>query len=191
MKLHYMGKYNMDPESIPTKPHRPNCVKFKEPENSEELSKIASTISLVVLVICCIPLAFYDLRGLFSNLIIATLIMWLTLFPHEIIHALCFTEDVYLFTNLKQGMLFVAGPEDMSKARFVFMSLLPSIVFGLIPYVVFFFNPSLILLGVCGAVNLSCGGGDYLNVYNAITQMPKGARTYLYKFSSYWYIPEK
>lgn len=25
---------------------------------------------------------------------------------------------------------------------------------------------------------------------NAVTQMPKGARTYMHKFNSFWYMPE-
>ena len=35
------------------------------------------------------------------------------------------------------------------------------------------------------------GAADYLNVINALTQMPKGSLTYLYGMHSYWYIPEK
>lgn len=50
------------------------------------------------------------------------------IFPHELLHALCFKKDVYLYTNLKQGMLFVIGTETMSKGRFIFMSMLPNII---------------------------------------------------------------
>ena len=35
MKLHYKGKYDKNPESIPAKPHKPDCVKFKEAEDSK------------------------------------------------------------------------------------------------------------------------------------------------------------
>ena len=87
-------------------------------------------------------------------------------------------------------MLFVAGPEDMSKSRFIFMSLLPNIVLGFIPYVIFIIHPAWTALGAFAAFNISSGAGDYLNVFNAITQMPKGARTYLHHFNSYWYLPE-
>ncbi|MBR5806813.1 MAG: DUF3267 domain-containing protein, partial [Oscillospiraceae bacterium] len=87
------------------------------------------------------------------------------------------------------GMLFVTGPEDMSKARFVFMSLLPNIIFGFVPYILFMINPRWKVLGIFGATCISMGAGDYLNVFNAITQMPKGARTYLYGFNSWWFMP--
>lgn len=87
--------------------------------------------------------------------------------------------------------LFVIGSELMSKGRFIFMSLLPNLVFGFIPFVVALCVPSLALLGVLGAINIVSGSGDYYNVFNALTQMPKGARTYLYQFHSYWYMPEE
>jgi hypothetical protein len=186
-----MGKYNLDPESIPAKPHKPGCVKFKEPEDSKKLSKIATTISTLLLVVFCIPLFLNGYQKAFPALGLASIFTLLVLFPHEIIHAICFKEDVYLFTNLKQGLLFVVGPEDMSKARFIFMSLLPNIILGIIPYLVFLVNPNLAVLGAFGAFNIASGAGDYLNVFNAITQMPRGSRTYLHHFNSYWYMPEK
>ena len=191
MKLHYKGKYDKNPESIPSKPHKPNCVKFKEPENSKKLALIVNLIAIPIMLIFYIPVLIVDLKGSGTHTILALVLYLVGLFPHEILHALCFKEDVYLFTNFKHGMLFVAGPEDMSKSRFIFMSLLPNIVLGVIPYVIFVIHPTWTTLGALGALNLTAGSGDYLNVFNAITQMPKGARTYLHQFNSYWFIPEK
>ncbi len=74
----------------------------------------------------------------------------------------------------------------MTKARFVLMSLFPNLVFGFVPFVVFLCNPQWDLLGMFAALCISMGFGDYINVFNALTQMPKGAKTYLYKYSSYW-----
>ena len=110
-------------------------------------------------------------------------------FPHELLHAVCFREDVYLYTNLKQGMLFVVGPETMSKGRFIFMSLLPNLIFGILPFLFALLWPSLSILGTFGVLSISMGAGDFYNVFNAVTQMPRGARTYLYQFNSFWYIP--
>ena len=191
MKLHYMGKYDLNPESIPAKPHKPNYVKFKEPENVKALHTIAATIACVLAVAFLIPLFLNDFKtalGVFGK---GAFISLLTMFPHEILHAICFKEDVYLFTNLKHFQLFVVGPEDMSKGRFIFMSLLPNIVLGVIPYLIYLLNPNLALLGTVGAFNIASGAGDYLNVFHAITQMPKGSRTYMHQFNSCWYMPEK
>ena len=78
----------------------------------------------------------------------------------------------------------------MSKSRFIFMSLLPNLVFGLIPYLAGMIFSDLKMLLMVGILGIGAGAGDYYNVFNAVTQMPRGARTYLYKFHSYWYMPE-
>ena len=191
MKLHYKGKYDGNPESIPAKPHKPNSVKFKEPEDSKKLAKKTNLIAIPVMLVFYIPVFLNDSHTTLGYSVFALLLFLLGLFPHEIIHALCFKEDVYLFTNLRHGMLFVAGPEDMSKSRFIFMSLLPNIVLGFIPYLIYIINPAWTILGIFAAFNITAGVGDYLNVYNAVTQMPKGARTYLHHFNSYWYLPKE
>ncbi|MBQ6849800.1 MAG: DUF3267 domain-containing protein [Oscillospiraceae bacterium] len=187
MKLIYKGKFDGNPDSIPHGEHKPGAVKFKEPEDSKKLGLIANSIALLIMIVAA---AGIIIRGGFKSISILGMVLSnLTLFPHEIIHAICFKNEVYLYTDLKNGILFVTGPEDMSKARFVFMSLLPNIVFGFVPYILFMINPQLKLLGTMGAMCISMGAGDYLNVYNALTQMPKGARTYLHGFNSWWYMP--
>ena len=188
MKLHYKGKFDGCVESLPSGEHRPGAVQFKEPESVKKLAWIATGISLALYAVL---LPVLILRGGLSLAFsIGVLLSLLTLFPHELLHGICFKEDVYLYTNLKQGMLFVVGPEDMSRKRFVFMSLLPNFIFGVIPFMLFLVFPQLKILGALGAFTIPMGAGDYLNVYNAMTQMPKGARTYLHGFHSYWYMPE-
>jgi len=189
MKLHYMGKYNGDEASLPHGEHQPGAVKFREPESSKKLALVANGIALVL---CVITLPVLFLRGgieLLNTFWVGAVLALLTMFPHELLHALCFRKDVYLYTNWKQGMLFVVGPETMTRARFVWMSLLPNLLFGLLPFAAFLLFPQLTMLGALGALALPMGAGDYLNVWNALRQMPKGARTYLYGFHSYWYLP--
>ena len=78
----------------------------------------------------------------------------------------------------------------MSKGRFIFMSLLPNLVLGIIPYLIGIIFPNQVFAVVLGILATGMGAGDYYNVLNALTQMPKGSRTYLYQFSSYWYMPQ-
>lgn len=192
MKLHYKGKYDLKPESLPHGEHIPGAVKFKEAESSKKLSLIANILCIVIMLVLALPAWFRCKEYLMPNiwqLMAGFMSSLLVLFPHEILHAVCFKENVYLYTNWAQGMLFVVGPETMSKRRFVLMSLLPNIVFGIIPYVIGMIFPNLIFLLALGTLSIGMGAGDYYNVYNALTQMPKGARTYLYGFHSYWYLP--
>ena len=167
MKLHYMGKFNLDPDSLPQAEHKPGAVEFKEADSMKKLSIIANTVRFAALL---------------GSIVI--------IFPHELLHAICFKKDVYLYTNLKQGMLFVIGTETMSKGRFIFMSMLPNIIFGIVPYVIGMIFPKFIFLTMFGMICTSMGAGDYYNVFNAIRQVPKNGRVYMSGMRSYWYVEE-
>ena len=188
MKLTYKGKYDGNPQTLPHGEHVPGAVKFKECEDPKQLGVLANGIALVITIVTLVLLFLRGGIDAFS--IPGAILVMLSAFPHELLHAICFKEEVYLYTNIKDGMLFVVGPEQMSKARFIFMSLLPNLVFGVIPFVIFLMNPKFGFFGTFGALAIGMGAGDYYNVYNAVTQMPIGARTYLYEFNSYWYMPE-
>ena len=192
-KIKYMGKYSGNPDDLPTQTYREGSVKFKEPETMKKLAIIANIGALIVAVF---TLGLFYLRGgigMFGNfgIPVGFLLVVVTMLPHEYLHAICFKEEVYVYTNLKQGLLFVVGPEAMTKGRFIFMSMLPNLVFGFLPYILFMIWPNLVVLGALGALAIPAGFGDYMNVFNAATQMPKGSLTYLYKTNSYWFMPKE
>ena len=182
-----MGKFSGNMWDLPNREHPEGAVKFKEAENPVELAKLVGGWSFGILAVGSIGLF---LRGGFGAWSVwGCLATVLVLFPHEFLHAVCFREETYIYTNFRDMMLFVVGTESMTRRRFVFMSLLPNVVFGLVPYVVFLIWPQFEFLGTLGVLSLSMGVGDYYNVYNAMTQMPKDALTYLSGFHSYWYAP--
>lgn len=88
-------------------------------------------------------------------------------------------------------MLFIVGEDHLSKWMFIFMCMLPNIVFGFIPYIFFLINSKWVFLGMLGAMCISYGMGDYYNVWNTIRQVPKGAKIFAKGHNSYWYIPDK
>ena len=183
MKFYYAGKYNGDESSLPQREHPTGYVQFKEAENVKKFTVIMNILSAVITIGLLSVVLFISkdlsLTGIFLSLV--------SLVPHEFLHALCFKNDVYMYQNLKQGMLFVCGTEDMSKARFIMMSLCPNIVFGFIPFISFLIFPNLTVLGSLGALAIGMGAGDYYNVFNALMQVPKDAKIYLSGFHSYWY----
>lgn len=195
MKLIYKGKYNGDENSLPHGEHVPGAVQFQEADNMTEFAKKINMIALVLTIVCFavvgVRLASADVEFSLWRLVVGYLLSMLTLFPHELTHGLCFKEEVELYTNLKQGMLFVTGAEHFSKSRFIIMSLMPNIIFGFVPFVLFLVNPQWQLMGMLGAYTIGMGAGDYYNVYNALTQVPKNGRIYNVGFHSYWYVPGK
>ena len=192
--IYFMGKFSGDENDLPMREeHRPGAVRFKEPENMNKLAVVANILSIVIMATVIILLfARCFTVGKFRGISFWAYIMPLgTLYPHEIIHGLCFKGKAYMYTNLKQGMMFVTGGEDFTKTRFIITSLMPNIVFGFLPYIIFMINPEWVSLGMFGAFCISMGAGDYINVFNATTQMPKGSLCYMHGFGTWWYMPQK
>ena len=190
MRLHFKGKFDGDVEKLPKgelEKHE-NAVKFKEIDDIKKLMIIMNIVAGIVMVILWGIYSWRAGRVLELNWIGAILSL-LTLFPHEFLHAICFKEDVDMY--LADGGAFVCGTETMSKLRFIFMCLLPDTIFGFIPFIIYLIIPSLTILGTLGVVAIGMGVGDYYNVFNALTQMPKGARCFMEKQNSYWYMPNE
>ncbi|MCR5121481.1 MAG: DUF3267 domain-containing protein [Ruminococcus sp.] len=184
MKFHYGGKYT-DESQLIRKPDPENSVMFKEPES---MNKMAIKMNILALIVFFFFMVLLFVRGTaYKMTFLGTVLFFLSMVPHEFLHAICFKEDVTMYTNLSKFMLFVYGTEDMSKTRFILMSLCPNIVFGLIPFVIFMIFPTLNTLGTLGAMALSAGAGDYLNVIHALTEVPNGAKVYCNGIHTYWY----
>ena len=190
MRLHYKGVYNLEPDSLPQRPHRPGGIPFKEAKDTRTLSIIGNVLGAVIIALLLVSAIFRG-KSTFDTfqMILGCVLPMAVLLPHELLHAACFRKDVYLYTNLRQGMLFVVGPEDMSKARFLLMSLLPNIVFGLIPYAIGMAPPNM-ALSAFGGICTGMGAADSYNVFNTLTQVPTGAKIYASGFNSYWYLPK-
>lgn len=112
------------------------------------------------MVILSIPILLVyknDLLLYFDDVMLAFIFPILTMFPHELLHALCFKEDVYLYTNFKQGMVFILGTETMSKKRFIFMSLLSNLVFGFLPYCLSFLGTKYLMFALWGVIAVAMG----------------------------------
>lgn len=189
MKLYYKGKFDGNEDLLPSgelEKHK-NAVKFKEISDIKQLMILGNIVSAIMILI--LGTIFILRAGGFEKVsFIGMLLACISIFPHEFLHAICFKKDVYMY--IAGGGAFVCGTENMSKFRFIFMSMLPNIVFGVIPFILFLIFPKLTILGTLGVMAISMGVGDYYNVFNALTQMPKGARCFLEKQSSYWYMPE-
>lgn len=190
MKLHYAGDFNGDESTLPKREHHPRAVAFKEPEDKmfATFTNIGGIISLIIL---SVPFILIGRKFFYNNklaLLLGAVSQFFTIYLHEFLHAICYKKDVYFYKDFSRGRAFVIGTEDMSKARFIFMIMFPNIILGIIPYVLFLIYPKYTFFGIFGLLGIIMGFGDYIGVYLAITQMPKGAKTYISGSRSYWYI---
>ncbi len=185
---HYAGKYNGDENSLPQREHPENYVPFKEPENMKKFAVILNILAVIIIILLLFVVSAISEKEVFGFIGFCGMLCFIvSLVPHELLHALCYKGDVLMYQNLKQGMLFVVGTEDMSKTQFIFMCLLPNIIFGFIPFIIFLIFPNIVFFGTLGAFAISGGAGDYLNVFNCLTQVPKGAKVYMSGMHTYWY----
>ena len=200
MKLIYRGRYAGE-EQLPKADLPSSAVPFREPADTGQLNRAAMKWSLLALALAVvlgavtIPLRGGLGMGFGFRVTAGCAASFLTLLPHELLHGLCFGRgaEVHLFVSPKDLMAFVVCTRPISKVRFILMSLLPNLAFGWLPFLAWCFTPyggmgSDILLWFSFCC-ISFGGGDYMNVWNALRQMPRGSIQQISGFHSYWYMP--
>jgi hypothetical protein len=202
VKFIWKGKFESE-EQLPVGKLPDNAVKFKEPETLAKLNIVASLFIIPVIFIIGLAIfvkiqiekgSYYTEPFNFLGIVLA----FLMILPHEFLHAAAFPRlaEVEVWYSIKNMMAFVVSTHPTTKRRFIFLSLLPNLVFGIIPLAAWTFIPSVHteISGIIfsfASVSLMFGVGDFLNVFNALTQMPRGSITQLSGFHSYWYMPEK
>lgn len=187
MKFHYSGKYSGDESTLPQRTQE-GAVQYREPQDMKRFAIWANVLSVLIMAVCYAAACLRAGRMISS--LTGCLLSVVLCVPHEFLHALWFPGDVYMYQNLSQGMLFVTGPGDFSKFRFIMMSLFPNLVFGLLPFLLFLVFPSQAWLGMLGALSIGMGAGDYMNVYNCAVQVPAGGMTFMSGMHSWWYRPQ-
>ena len=187
MRLVYGGRFTGDVSQLPHPAHRPGAVRFREPATLREMAVLGAKVMRpllaagVLLWLLRVGWVWPSPWGVVWSL--------LSLLPHELLHALCFRGEVFFYHALSMGVLFVTGPEEMSRGRFVLMSLLPTLVLGVLPLALFLLDPTRRALGTMAILNLPSGAGDLINIWNALTQVPRGGRVYQHGWHTYWFLP--
>ncbi|MCC3357784.1 DUF3267 domain-containing protein [Bacillus sp. REN16] len=198
MKLVWKGIYK-DLDQLPVGQLPDHAVKFKEPNSMLMLNLVASLFIIPVLLLIAlavilksllsgsVEMSFFNVWGI--------VLAFLMILPHELLHAIVFPKEkeVELWFSPKSLVAFVISTAPISKSRFIFLSMLPNLIFGFIPLLIWIFLPQgLVITEIVFSfafISLMFGIGDYLNIFNAILQMPKGSLQQLSGMNSYWYMP--
>lgn len=202
LKLIWKGKFN-GVEDLPIGELPKNAVRFEEPESAEELAKetrrflIPVVIFLLIVIFLRIKInGFFGVSDVIN--IFGIILIPFSILPHEYLHAIFFPKDaeVEMLYSIKQRLALVISTTAITKKRFIFLSLFPNIVFGFLPLIIWIFIPSYMsfisgILFTFGFISLIMGVGDFMNIYNTIKQVPKGAMTQISGFNSYWFFKEK
>jgi len=126
-------------------PENADIIEFKEFISSEliesnkgvyfTISLIGITIYIKILLVTNNNFSFFSIYGF--------LLSFLVIIPHEFLHAIAFPKnaEVQVWYSFKNMTAFVYSTHQISKLRFIYICLLPSIIFGVIPLVVWIFIP--------------------------------------------------
>lgn len=198
MKLIFKGKFT-GYDALPKGELPENAVIFKEPKTMTGVNLMALLFMMPTLIVMFILAAVFGKFEMFAAYSLHGLLISLVLLvPHEFIHAVFMGRDaeVFMYYSLKHMMMFVITLSPMTKARFIVMSFMPAFILGWIPFLVglLCFPVSSAAGGIIMAAGFYCaimGGGDFMNMFNAAVQMPKGSLTQLSGMHSYWFMPEK
>ena len=117
MKLHYMGKYNGDADTLPNKEYREGSVEFKEFKSSKIQGIVTNALGFILIIPLFIFMWFYSnltLENLAPILFISSVVSFVLWFPHEILHAICFKKDVYLYGS---NMFDTVSKKDLNRMQ--------------------------------------------------------------------------
>lgn len=199
IKLVWKGKFTSEDQL--SKGNLPkNAVKFKEPESLTKLNLVASLFLIPAIMLVLLGIFIKRSLGVSSSLFNGfnnwgILLAFLAVIPHEILHAISFPKgaEVEFWYSPKSLTPFVTSTHPTSKKRFIFLSILPSLVFGFLPLILWIFIPeeygaTADIVLTFSTFSLFLGSGDFLNVFNALRQMPRNSYTQLSGMNSYWYM---
>ena len=180
-----------------------NAVQFEEGEDITEVLKTGGLIGLPILIVM-LSAGIYRLSNLdckvtfdfkFACIAIATIILFQAfIYIHEMIHCMFYPLKArkVIWKDVKSGAYLAYCDMEVSKIRFIILSLAPAVVIGLFSYILWLvFLPILMdEIALCWLlfswISVAVSVGDFTNVYNTIKQVPKGAKVKNYGYHSYW-----
>ena len=209
MKLVFRG-YFKNESQLPKGVLPSSAVKFREPQTKTQslvLSLVLALFMSILIIAITVAIELFwrggeivytgdgpvmDILNLVPDFTtLGVVFALIALIPHELLHAVCFGKGAEVEMFFKSTGAFVTSTKPISKNRFIFLSLLPNVVFGVIPLILWAVLPYNAAysshLHTFATAGLVIGVGDYVNVFNALRQMPKGSIQQLSGSHSYWF----
>lgn len=193
----HIGGHLKDLDDLPQGDLPDHAVRYKEATNLEELAEAILPWYGIILLSLVFLLAFHI--GLHGGLHLLSIWGLVWFFPmvlvHEGLHLLAMPRkaEKYLYWKPEAGTAMVTTLDPMSPARFIYVSALPFVVLGVLPVAYGVLAPlSAPYTGLAfslGSLMAIAAAGDLYNIYNTLTQVPKGAMIQLSGMHTYWYLP--
>ncbi|MBE6748696.1 MAG: hypothetical protein E7557_05635 [Ruminococcaceae bacterium] len=202
MKFHFKGIYKGKEHELDyldeyyIKEHKPNAIEIPKRKKFFELKcelLSCAHVFLFSFILCLRYPLVTSFADLYFFLIILTFFCLLSiiLLPvHEILHTIFNKQDSFFYLYPKHFCAFVMNIEEKTKFKKILGFLLPSVILGIIPFIIAIIFPQLKFLGFFAIPNIAWGSGDYMDTFHFLRYVPNGARIYSHKDGIYWYKPE-
>ena len=206
--IHFMGEYVSDEQLITRKEIPAEAVEFGIVDDlKKEFGRgllILMPLFVTMVALTYLKIRNYDYRLKFDlHFFLAFVLVCVLLTPltriHEIIHALCYPIDALktIWHSKKDGAYFIYCEEIISRNRWLVVLLMPMLVLGVLPFVLWLLLPRLLPMPYDLAFAILCwlltimAMGDVANVWHVIKEVPKGADVFNYGLMRSFYIEKK
>ena len=187
------------------KPLPERSVMFKEPDSPSKAFALGALLA-VPLMMLMLGIAIYRIISIYGKphglkigdfiipFVICYVLILISQYIHEYIHAFLLPKHIKkeIYVMLDNLMLFVYCEDCVAEIRFIISLLGPAVIWGLIPYIVWYiiapnlsFPLTLVML-LYSLAMMACAVGDYLNAYNCVRQVLKNGNVFNRGFHSYW-----
>lgn len=202
------GKYTSDEQLIKGKKLPKDAIEFGKVESitSQLVTGILISLPIYIIMIALTIIRLknidyklkFDLKTILIiiSIYIASKIL---LYIHEIIHALFYPRkaEKTIWNASQLGAYFIYCDEHVSKIRHIIIYLAPTIILGVIPFIIWFifYNaiPMPYNIGVIFTIwiMIIMGVGDISGVYYVIKEVPKNSKIFNHGLMHSYYIKNK
>lgn len=192
MKVKWKGKLS-ETNTFPTTEIPSNAVQFLEPKSN--LEYYIWVIPILIFVLGCVYIKANFISEFRLNMLgigIGFLVILPCLIIHELLHVVCFPPNAKVEIFYSAAGMSVVTSTPIPKARYIFTLLLPALILGIIPLLIWFFipvdyktlNSAWFILSIG---NLGGAVADFYNLVHVIKEMPKGSVMQVSGLKCYYY----
>lgn len=187
MKIKWIGKYNGN--NLPT---------ADVEAGAKSLPEVTTKSVFMLIPILLIFALFVYCKGVYLGGVSFSRPAWMTgivigllFFPvHEFLHAICFPAGSQVFMFYTRQGLGITCTTPMTRNRFIFVNLFPSLILGGISLILFLVIPctyafTSTVLCVFSLLHLGGGYADYLNIIHLL-KLPKNTDIQISGAKIYW-----
>lgn len=199
----YKGKFEDEKQLIDGEQLDENAVQYNEGKNINDLFEQGFVLIMPIMIVVMLAtiVRLNGLNGSFKLnprtiliISIGIIVYFFLKLVHECIHAILYPRKSKktIWKYGSNGAFFTYCSAQVSKTRFIIISLAPMVVLGIIPFIIWLFVADKIdftasvVYVVLTWIMILFTMGDVANVFNTIKQVPKKGKVFTYGMHSYW-----